>query len=211
MYGIAKHRLAFAAALLGAAAVASVSAHAARGGSSSRGSHSHSHSSAHSHHHHGPSYRGAPAVAYYAPRVIVAPRPVYVAPAYVAPAYVAPAYVPAPVYVPPPAYVAPTPYGAPVPPPAASTWRTLAGPFLAVDGASFVAGGVTYVLSGIHTFDPSTPQGAAARARLQQLLSSGAVQVWRIAVDGYGRSIARVVVNGADLSVKLRQEGYGRA
>ena len=46
---------------------------------------------------------------------------------------------------------------------------------------------------------------------LQQLLSSGAVQVWRIAVDGYGRSIARVVVNGADLSVKLRQEGYGRA
>ena len=202
MNGIAKHRLACAAALLGAAAVASSPAQAARGGSSSRGSHSHSHH----HHSHTTSYRSAPAVAYYTPRVIVAPRPVYVAPA-----TVAPAYVPAPVYVPPPAYVSPTPYGGTVAPPSAGTWRTIAGPFLAVDGASFLAGGVTYVLSGIHTFDPSTPQGAAARARLQELLASGAVQVWRIAVDGYGRSIARVVVNGADLSVKLRQEGFGRA
>ena len=145
-------------------------------------------------------YRSAPVVAYAAPRVVVVPRTVYVAPAYVAPAY-----------VPPPAYAPPSTAVPVPPPPSPATWRTIPGPALAVDGASFVSGGVTYVLSGLRVFDPSTPQGAAARARLQQLLSSGAVQVWRIAVDGYGRSIARVVVNGADLSVRLRQEGYAGA
>jgi len=204
MYRIAKRRLALAAALLAVATAASNVAQAARNGHSSRGPHAHSHSHPHHRHHHaGPSHRSAPVVRYYAPRVVVAPRPVYVAPA-----YVAPAYVPPPVYVPPPAYVAPVP---PPPAPAAGTWRTIPGPYLALDGASFVAGGVTYVLSGLRVFDVSTPQGAAARDRLQQLLSSGAAQAWRIAVDGYGRSVARVVVNGADLSVRLRQEGYAGA
>jgi hypothetical protein len=204
---IAKRRLAFAAAVLGAAVAASIPAQASRNGHSSRGPHAQSHPHHHHHprrHHHAvPSYRSAPAVTYYAPRVVVVPRPMYVAPAYVAPAY-----------VPPPAYVVPTPPAAVVPPPpapSAGTWRTIPGPFLALDGASFVAGGVTYVLSGLRVFDVSTPQGAAARDRLQQLLSSGAAQVWRIAVDGYGRSVARVVVNGADLAVRLRQEGCAAA
>ena len=169
---------------------------------------SHSHAGVHRHHHH-PHHRHHGAVSYApAPRIVVVPRPVHAVPRTV---YVAPAvtYVPPIAYVEPPAYLPPPPpASAPTPP---GAWRPVTGPALAVDGASFVAGGVTYVLSGIRVHYPATPQGAAARARLQELLSSGQVAVWRIATDGYGRAIARVVVNGADLSVKLRQEGFAAA
>lgn len=156
---------------------------------------------AHHHHHHRHHH--------VAPRVVVVSR---VVAAYVPPPYVPPpvVYVPATVYVPAPAYAA-----VPVPPPAAAPpastgWFNIGGPFQAIDGASFVAGGVTYVLSGIRAFDPGSPHGAAARARLQHLLDSGGVQVWRLAYDAYGRAIARVAVNGADLSQVLRNEGFAR-
>ncbi len=151
----------------------------------------------HRHHHHH----------YSPPRVVVVPRPVYVAPPvgrYVAPPVV---YAPAPVHDAPTVYAPPAdPQGTPP-----GGWYPARGPFMALDGGSFIAGGVTYVLSGLRTWDVSTPQGAAARDRLQQLLQSGAVMVWRIANDGYGRAIARVIVNGAEVAELLRREGFAAA
>lgn len=121
-------------------------------------------------------------------------------------------YVPVPVTASAPVYVAPPPQppAAPAGPPE-GTWRPVAGPYLAVDGASFVAGGVSYVLSGLLPWDAASPRGAAARARLQQLLDAGRVSVWRIATDGYGRAIVRVSVDGVEIAQILRGEGYSRA
>jgi hypothetical protein len=157
------------------------------------------HHDGHRHHHHH----------HHAPRAYVAPRVIVIAPAV---RYVAtPVYVAVPqVYAVPPADYAPA---SPPPPPVSTpsppgTWRGIAGPFLALDGASFVAGGVTYVLTGMRAWDATTAPGAAARARLQQLLDSGSVSVWRIAVDGYGRAMVRAIVNGTELANQLRAEGF---
>jgi len=163
-------------------------------------SHPNHHPHQHQHRHYSP------------PRVIVVPRPVYVSPPvvrYVSPPVVyapAPVYTPAPVYDPPTAYVPPAP---PVDPPGG--WHQARGPVMALDGASFIAGGVTYVLAGLRAWDIATPQGVAARDRLQQLLQSGAVMVWRVGSDSYGRAVARVVVNGAEIAEVLRREGFAAA
>lgn len=153
-------------------------------------------------HHHAPRVYAAPRV------IVIAPAAVHVAP----PVYVAapPVYVVPPVYVSPPVDHGPA---SPPPPPSSTpsppgTWHGIAGPYLALDGASFVAGGITYVLTGLRAWDATTPQGAAARARLQQLLESGSVSVWRIAVDGYGRAMVRAVVDGIELANQLRAEGF---
>ena len=149
---------------------------------------------------------------YAAPRTYIVPRVVTYAPVvrYVAPAIYVPraVYAAPPAYLPPPAdygWAPPPPLSAPSPP---GAWRGIPGPFLALDGGSFVAGGVTYVLTGLRARDAATPLGAAARARLQQLLDSGRVSVWHVAVDGYGRAMVRAVVNGIELANQLRAEGF---
>lgn len=205
----------FAAITLGAGIPLPSEAHY---GGRSGGSHAGHARSAHSAPAVARSYSHAPArvVRHYSPppRPVSVARPVVVVPApirYVAPPVVyaaAPAYAAAYAYAPPvapPAAYPPSAYPQGVPP---GSWYAIQGPFMAIDGSSFIAGGVTYVLSGLRSWDVATPQGAAARARLQQLLQSGQVSVWRIANDGYGRAIARVIVNGAEIAQLMRSEGY---
>jgi len=151
----------------------------------------------HRHHYHGPR-------AYSVPRVVVVPpMPRYAPPpvVYVEP----PLIVEPPAFVSPPASLPPPPVSVPAPP---AAWRPVTGPFLALDGASFVAGGVTYALTGLRAPDVATPRGAAGRARLQQLLDGGGVSVWRIAIDGYGRAMVRAIANGVELANQLRAEGF---
>jgi endonuclease YncB( thermonuclease family) len=56
--------------------------------------------------------------------------------------------------------------------------------------------------------------GALAKHRLEQLLSSGRVDIRRNAhpdpPDRYGRTLARVLVNGEDVACVLIKEGYAR-
>ena len=88
-----------------------------------------------------------------------------------------------------------------------STQRTLSGVGKAHDGDTFYAGGSKYRVLGIDTPELGTPRAEAARARLQQLLSAGAVTVQPVATDKYGRTVARVTVNGQDVAEVMRREG----
>ena len=77
----------------------------------------------------------------------------------------------------------------------------LPGDAIALDGESFLAGGVRYRVLGLDGLDPGDP---AARERLQQLLASGRVGVRARGVDRFGRTTALVRVNGQDLAPMLR-------
>jgi hypothetical protein len=85
--------------------------------------------------------------------------------------------------------------------------RRVESPARAIDGASFVADGVTYALRGIAAPGAGTPLAAAApaQAALQQNLDSGErIMVYPVRSDGNGRMLADVVVGGADLASLLQ-------
>lgn len=86
--------------------------------------------------------------------------------------------------------------------------RVLYVPAYAIDGATFEAGGTRYRLRGFDAPGLAEPNGARARERLQQLLDTGPVTVYPVALDAHGRIVADVMVGGVNLAQGLRAEGY---
>jgi endonuclease YncB( thermonuclease family) len=83
-------------------------------------------------------------------------------------------------------------------------------PTLVIDGDTFDSGGVRYRLYGIDTPELHEPLGPQARDRLQQLLAMGPVTVVPVALDVYGRTLARVIAAGYDVAAVLRAEGFAK-
>lgn len=91
--------------------------------------------------------------------------------------------------------------------------------FIVVDGDTIKAPyGPTYRILGYDT--PETvfakcaaerEMGFIAKARLEELLARGEVRVLESGkIDKYGRSLAKVTVNGEDLAVLMVREGLAR-
>jgi endonuclease YncB( thermonuclease family) len=90
------------------------------------------------------------------------------------------------------------------------------GPVIMVDGDTIRIDGVTIRLLDIDTPETYRPRceaelvaGLAAKQRLRALLDGGAVAyVPNGKLDRYGRTLAHVLVNGADVGAVLLAEGY---
>lgn len=78
--------------------------------------------------------------------------------------------------------------------------------------------GLTYRILGYDTpetfrakCDAERELGFAAKARLEELLAGGQVRVLESGkMDRYGRSLARVTIDGEDLAVVMVREGLAR-
>ena len=66
----------------------------------------------------------------------------------------------------------------------------------AIDGTTLRCGGERVKVEGIQAPQLGEPGGEQARERLQRRIRSGEVVVQRGGVDKYGRTLARVYVNG---------------
>lgn len=66
----------------------------------------------------------------------------------------------------------------------------------AIDGITLRCGGERVKIEGIQAPQLDEPGGEQARERLQRRIRSGEVVVQRGGVDKYGRTLARVYVNG---------------
>jgi micrococcal nuclease len=91
--------------------------------------------------------------------------------------------------------------------------------FVVVDGDTIKAPfGPTYRILGYDTpetfhakCDAERQLGFAAKSRLEELLARGEVRVLETGKsDRYGRSLARVTVDGVDLAVLMVREGLAR-
>lgn len=67
------------------------------------------------------------------------------------------------------------------------------------------------LISTVDTPEKFQPGFLAAKARLQQLLASGNVEIRPVARDKFGRTVARVFVNGRDVAEILRVEGHAKS
>lgn len=76
-----------------------------------------------------------------------------------------------------------------------------------IDGDTFYYSGKKYRISGIDTPEKGQYNFENAKNRLETLLSSGAVEVKEVARDIYGRTVAKVLVNGEDVAEILKREG----
>lgn len=77
-----------------------------------------------------------------------------------------------------------------------------------VDGDTFYWQGKRYRIQGIDTPELEQPNSYEAKWRLRQILSSGMIEVKEVATDKYGRTVAKVSVNGVDVSDTLKNEGF---
>lgn len=66
----------------------------------------------------------------------------------------------------------------------------------ALDGSTLQCGRERVRVEGLSAPGVNDPGGALARQRLQRVLQSGEIVVQRKARDKYGRTLARVYVNG---------------
>jgi micrococcal nuclease len=91
--------------------------------------------------------------------------------------------------------------------------------FVVVDGDTIKAPfGPTYRILGYDTPETSFAKctaerelGLAAKARLEELLARGEVRVLESGKsDRYGRTLARVTIDGEDLAVVMVREGLAR-
>lgn len=86
-----------------------------------------------------------------------------------------------------------------------------------VDGDTFWLRGEKVRLEGYDSPEMGPPKcsrpavGAAeARDALTHLLNSGPIELERRGVDRHGRTLARVLVNGQDITMKMISDGHGR-
>jgi micrococcal nuclease len=91
--------------------------------------------------------------------------------------------------------------------------------FIVVDGDTIKAPfGPTYRILGYDTpetyfarCDAERELGLAAKAKLEELLAHGEVRVIESGrIDRYGRSLAKVIVDGEDLAALMVREGLAR-
>ncbi|MGN6487333.1 MAG: thermonuclease family protein [Devosia sp.] len=105
-------------------------------------------------------------------------------------------------------------------PAAAADFRTCKGGHrvtCVVDGDTFWLKGEKIRLEGYDSPEMGPPKcsrpavGAIeARDALTQLLNSGTVELKRRGVDRYGRTLARVMINGQDITDTMIGAGHGR-
>jgi endonuclease YncB( thermonuclease family) len=105
--------------------------------------------------------------------------------------------------------------------PGLSTLAAIAAALIVIDGDTIRSDEERIRLEGIDAAEIGHAKceaerrlGALAKHRLEQLLSSGSVDIRRSArpdpPDRYGRTLARVLVNGEDVACVLIKEGYAR-
>jgi endonuclease YncB( thermonuclease family) len=105
--------------------------------------------------------------------------------------------------------------------PGLSTLAAIAAALIVIDGDTIRSDEERIRLEGIDAAEIGHAKceaerrlGALAKHRLEQLLSSGSVDIRRNAhpdpPDRYGRTLARVLVNGEDVACVLIKEGYAR-
>ncbi|MDX2265469.1 MAG: thermonuclease family protein [Hyphomicrobiales bacterium] len=100
------------------------------------------------------------------------------------------------------------------------TALALIAAFVVLDGDTIRAPyGVTYRLTGFDTPETFRAQcegerilGLAAKVRMEQLVASANVRVEEAGrLDKYGRTLARLWINGEDAATIMIREGYARA
>ncbi len=79
-----------------------------------------------------------------------------------------------------------------------------------IDGDTFAYGAERVRIRGIDTPEVSESGGFEATQRLDLLLREGPVLVVPQALDVYGRIVADVYVNDANVAEVLREEGYAK-
>jgi endonuclease YncB( thermonuclease family) len=105
--------------------------------------------------------------------------------------------------------------------PGLSTLAAIAAALIVIDGDTIRSDEERIRLEGIDAAEIGHAKceaerrlGALAKHRLEQLLSSGSVDIRRNAhpdpPDRYGRTLAHVLVNGEDVACVLIKEGYAR-
>jgi endonuclease YncB( thermonuclease family) len=105
--------------------------------------------------------------------------------------------------------------------PGLSTLAAIAAALIVIDGDTIRSDEERIRLEGIDAAEIGHAKceaerrlGALVKHRLEQLLSSGSVDIRRNAhpdpPDRYGRTLARVLVNGEDVACVLIKEGYAR-
>lgn len=92
---------------------------------------------------------------------------------------------------PPPPPLPPSPHHLSV----SDTTKTIRGG-VAIDGRSFVAGGLHYRIDGLVPSEPGSPDEARARGDLQRLLDTGAMKVNLLETQPGGFRIVRLERNG---------------
>lgn len=89
--------------------------------------------------------------------------------------------------------------------------RTLTEWFIRpIDGDTFAYGGERIRLQGVNAPELADSGGFEAAQRLDSLLREGPVRIVPKAVDVYGRTVAEVFVENANVATTLKREGYGR-
>jgi endonuclease YncB( thermonuclease family) len=83
--------------------------------------------------------------------------------------------------------------------PYVSSSSQLEGKLTIIDGDTFYADGEKIRIYGFNAPELEELGGYLAKLRLEMLLSSGIVTIERKAKDKYGRTIAKVKINGIDL------------
>lgn len=83
-------------------------------------------------------------------------------------------------------------------------------PVRVVDGDTIVMAGERIRLSGLDCPEMNQPGGTLAKRALESLLAGRAVTLERLGTDRYGRTVARVYVNGSDVSCAMIRGGWCR-
>jgi endonuclease YncB( thermonuclease family) len=90
------------------------------------------------------------------------------------------------------------------------------GVIVAIDGDTLLTGSERVRIQGVDTPEmtcacPEECRAAwAAKRFTQSALDGGAVSIERNGTDRYGRTLARVLVNGKDLAKTIIEAGHGR-
>jgi len=80
-----------------------------------------------------------------------------------------------------------------------------------IDGDTFYYNGNKYRINGIDTPEKGQYNYEKAKNRLKSLLENGNIEIEEVAKDKYGRTVAKVRVNGEDVADILKREGLQKS
>ena len=77
------------------------------------------------------------------------------------------------------------------------------------DGDTIARGGNRYRIGGIDAFESDQPFGKAARDKLREIIRNAEkLEIIERGTDAHGRTVAKVIADGADVALSLLEGGY---
>ena len=77
------------------------------------------------------------------------------------------------------------------------------------DGDTIARGGNRYRIGGIDAFESDQPLGKAARDKLREIIRNAEkLEIIERGTDAHGRTVAKVIADGADVALSLLEGGY---